>query len=71
METAETTATKFVLMSNDGYFMKDGTLKEIWQYVKVYINDPRSYVVNEVKDSDIINSTSAFYLIENFTDFLR
>lgn len=63
-ETVET--EKFVLMSNEGYLMKEGTLKEIWKYTKAYVNEPRNHIVNQEKHGVVVNTVCAYYLVENF-----
>lgn len=37
-------------------------------YIRKFINEPRSYGVDELENGDMIDTCSAFYLIENYKD---
>lgn len=61
---------KFNLIVTDTEeLVKDfSNLKSCVRYIKMVINNPSTYSVDEVIDNDILDSCSALYLVENYKD---
>ncbi len=51
------------------WIKESDSLNEIWKHIRNFVNEPRSYIINQINDEGRIEcSISAFYLIENFKD---
>lgn len=60
----------FDLVHNDDCIVvkTTNTLKEIVDYVRKNINDARKYGVDEMEDGELVETCSAFYLLETYKD---
>ena len=44
------------------------TLKDCVNHIRLTINDARNYSVDELEDSEMVDTCSAYYLLENYKD---
>lgn len=44
------------------------TLKEMWEYIRMYINIPQNWTVEELEDGVVVDTVNACYLAESFKD---
>lgn len=47
------------------------TLKDCVNYIRLSINDARNYGVDELENDEIVDTCSAYYLLENFKDLSK
>jgi len=60
----------FQLTHVKGYSVKKSdSLKEIWKHIRIFINEPTRWVVEQVDSRDNVQcKISAYYLTENFKE---
>lgn len=44
------------------------TLYDCVKHVRMSINEPRNYSIEEMEDGDMVETCSAYYLLENYKD---
>ena len=44
------------------------SLVDCVKYIRLNINDARSYFVDQIDDGEIVDTCSAYYLLENYKD---
>lgn len=61
-------AKSFELVTQNGNLVKaSNSLLEVWSYIRLYINEPRTYEVDQISEKgDIECSCTAYFLIENY-----
>lgn len=62
------TITFHIIGQEDRIIKTTDTLKDMWEYIRIYINIPQNWTVEELEDGVVIDNINASYLIEAFKD---
>lgn len=58
---------QLVNINNKGIPLKTTfTLLDMWEYIRMFVNVPQHWNVEQFEDNELIDSVNACYLIENY-----